>query len=444
MRRALLLVVVSLLAGGCTRLQDRQTTPDDRATMPKDRETIRSFIAEVQPWLDAQRSVLGPVENHGDEIDLLGGRLKLVVRVLHDGEAGDTAPVHVHVLATPKDRKAGRLDLCIVGTHLADAARALTENALPPLVSAVRELPVLDASHAWSDTLHGIPGHTAYLGGYYVRRDADSPAVSSALYAGILANLPELPRDGRMHLLKLVVVAQDGDWIRNLELDGDIKLETARPLNIPSRAAAMVVSFVVLDAEADPRDDPGAREEAHRRLAAHPTWLPDPTECPAKILPARFATHDTWDDTAARGGRLLYAVRACESGDRDHCYAAAQELLAEDQASAAAQSLFLAACHLGIASGCTNAAASRPLDDCSLATYEASCDPGDDPWGCAMLGHSLVRGDPRHRDLQRARTVLPKACRISEDDPACQAASQILESLDNMPSAGPGAPRTGW
>jgi hypothetical protein len=80
-----------------------------------------------------------------------------------------------------------------------------------------------------------------------------------------------------------------------------------------------------------------------------------------------------------------------------------------------------------------------------LATYEASCDPGDDPWGCTMLGHSLVRGDPRHRDLQRARTVLPKACRLGQDDPACQAASQILESLDNTPSAGPGdAPRTGW
>jgi len=389
--------------------------------------------------------VLGPVEIRGDEIDLLGGRLKLVVRVPHehDDEGADRAAVHVHVLAIPRDRKTGRLDLCIVGTQLAEAARALTENALPPLVSAIREQPVLDASHRWSDASPGIPGHSAYLGGYYVRGDAADPAVSNLISTGILANLPELPRDGRMHLLKIVVVAQGGDWRRDLELDGDIKLEASRPLKIPSSAAAMVVGFVVLDGEVDPRDDTGARREAHQRLAAHPKWLPDPTECPANTLPAKLDSQK-WDDTAARGGRLLYAVRACEGGDRAHCYAAAQELLAEDQTSAAAQSLFLAACHLGFASGCTNAAASRAQDDCSLATYEASCDRGRDPWGCAMLGRALVLGDPRHRDLQRARTVLPKACRLGQDDPACQAASQLLESLDTMPSAGPGeTPRTG-
>lgn len=436
-------MVVSFLAGGCTSLKDRDTTPRDRDTTPRDRDTIRSVITEAKPRLDAERTVLGPVEVHGDEIDLLGGRLQLVVRVPHD-EASDQAPVHVHVLAIPKERKAGRLDLCIVGTQLADAAHALTENALPPLISALRQHPVLDAFHAWSDTFHGIAGHSAYFGSYHVRGDADSPAVSNLLDADILTNLPELPADGRMHLLKVVVVAQDGDWMRNLELDGDIKLETSHPMNIPSSAAAMVVAFIVLDGEADPRDDPGARRAAHQRLAAHPRWLPDPTECPAKALPAKLDDH-VWDDTAARGGRLLYAVRACENGDGPHCYAAAQELLAEDHNSAAAQSLFLAACRLGFGSGCTNAAASRAQDDCAFATYEASCDRGHDPWGCTMLGHALVRGDPRHRDLQRARTVLPQACRRGQDDPACQAATEILESLDKMPSAGPGkTPRTGW
>lgn len=440
----MVLVVVLLLAGSCTSLRDRDTMLRDRDTTPRDRDTIRSVITEATRRLDAQRPVVGPVEVHGDEIDLLGGQLKLVVRVPHDDEAGDQAPVHVHVLATPKDRNAGRLDLCIVGTQLADAARALTENALPPLVSAIGQHPILDTSHIWSDTLHGIAGHSAYLGGYYVRGDASSPAVSNLLDAGILTNLPALPLDGRMHLLKVVIAAQDGDWMRNLELDGDIKLETSHPLNIASSAPAMVVAFIVLDGEADPRDDPGARRQAQQRLAAHPEWLPDPTECPAKALPTKLDNH-AWDDTAARGGRLLYAVRACEYGDGAHCYAAAQELLAEDQKSAAAQSLFLAACRLGSASGCTNAAASHTQDDCAFATYEASCDRGHDPWGCTMLGNALAHGDPRHRDLQRARIVLPKACRNGRDDPACQAAHELLESLDSMPSSGPGeAPRTGW
>ena len=57
----------------------------------------------------------------------------------------------------------------------------------------------------------GIAGHSAYFGGYYVRGDADSPAVSNVLDAGILANLPELPADGRMHLLKVVLAAQDAE-----------------------------------------------------------------------------------------------------------------------------------------------------------------------------------------------------------------------------------------
>ena len=88
---------------------------------------------------------------------------------------------------------------------------------------------------------------------------------------------------------------------------------------------------------------------------------------------------------------------------------------------------------------------SHAQDDCAFATYEASCDRGNDPWGCTMLGRALVLGDPRHRDLQRARTVLPKACRFKQDDPACEAANQLLESLDNMPSAGPDdPPRAGW
>src|SRR5262249_7624744 len=158
---------------------------------------------EARPRLGARRTALGPVEIHGDQIELLGGQLRLVVRLPGENEAAIRTPVHVHVLAIPKDRAAGRLDLCIVGTDFADAARALTEHALPPLISALQQQPVLDASHAWGDTSRGIPGHSAYLGRYYVRGDADGPAVSSLLDAGVLADLPELPRDGRMHLLKV-------------------------------------------------------------------------------------------------------------------------------------------------------------------------------------------------------------------------------------------------
>ena len=83
MRRALLLVVVSLLPGGCTWF--------------KARDTVRSVLTEARPRLDARRTALGPVEVHGDEIELLGGQLRLVVR-LPDGNG---APLHHPAAATP-------------------------------------------------------------------------------------------------------------------------------------------------------------------------------------------------------------------------------------------------------------------------------------------------------------------------------------------------------
>jgi hypothetical protein len=98
--------------------------------------------------------------------------------------------------------------------------------------------------------------------------------------------------------------------------------------------------------------------------------------------------------------------------------------------------VFLRACQLGSASACTNAAAGRPEQDaCALETYEATCERGSDPWGCVMLGGLLVK-EEQHRDLERARKVLPKACAIADDDPACQAARGILHSIDTPPATG--------
>src|SRR5258706_12162532 len=100
MRRALLLVAVFSFAGGCTSF--------------KDRRSVRALVAEVRPLMAAQRSVLGTIEIHENQIELLDGRLALDVRVSHDGEI-DGGFLHFHILATPKDRKASKLDLCIVG-----------------------------------------------------------------------------------------------------------------------------------------------------------------------------------------------------------------------------------------------------------------------------------------------------------------------------------------
>ena len=410
--------MVLSVVGGCTGF--------------KDRETIQALLTEARPRMEADRSALGAVSIHDNVIDLLEGQLRLAVRVPHEDQKG--RPVHFHVVATPTNRGAAALELCIVGVDHADAARSLIDHALPPLVSAIRRQPVLDATHTWSDTPHGIAGHSAYIGRYYVRSESHNPAFANLIAGGLFEDAPPLPTDGHMHVVKVTAAARDGGVFRTIELDGTSAVEVERRLAEPSSAPGMLVVFAVLDGQADPIDDADPRAEAHRLLAARPAWLPDAQVCPAGLAPASF-TSGAWDPAAARGGRLLDAVRGCERGIATLCYSAAQSLISEDLKSRAAQALFLRSCQLGSESACTNAAAGRPQDDCAFETYEASCERGQDPWGCAMLGHALASGDPKHRDLVRARAVLPLACKFGDGDPACEAARRLLDEL-----GGPDAP----
>jgi TPR repeat protein len=99
-----------------------------------------------------------------------------------------------------------------------------------------------------------------------------------------------------------------------------------------------------------------------------------------------------------------------------------------------AQALFLRACRLGVASGCTNAAADIDLrreraagtaEACTVPTYERTCAAGD-AWGCTMLGDALLVGRGVRADPSRARVALEKACHGDEADPACVAARRLL------------------
>lgn len=129
----------------------------------------------------------------------------------------------------------------------------------------------------------------------------------------------------------------------------------------------------------------------------------------------------------------------CRRSAASFCWMAAHEVQAEGVDPDAAQALYLRSCRLGFASGCTNAAAGRltpgvPMDTCSVQTFDEICTRAADPWACAMLGGALARGDAAPRDPARARTVLAKACRADETDPACQAARAILSELEPSPT----------
>ena len=133
MRVALLLLAAAWLGGGCRAYQDR--------------EAIRSLVASLGPRLSGERSVLGAVETHGDEIELLDGGLTLVARVVHDNDQRGSS-FHVHVMATPRGQATGGFDICLVGRDLAEVADELVKYALPPIVSAIRDEPVLESLDA--------------------------------------------------------------------------------------------------------------------------------------------------------------------------------------------------------------------------------------------------------------------------------------------------------
>jgi hypothetical protein len=173
------------------------------------------------------------------------------------------------------------------------------------------------------------------------------------------------------------------------------------------------------------------------RLKGRPAWLFPFVECPADVFPGveqpiRYLGDACAADVDACLGR-------CQSGEANACYAAALRLQELKAPSDYSEALFLRACRLGVASGCTNRAAGMIVDVsdksdlwlCANRTFEAMCDR-DDPWACTMWGSSLLQGRGVRPDVARARAVLVKGCRLGEDDPACVAARRWLGEANTM------------
>jgi hypothetical protein len=391
---------------------------------------------------------VGPVEVSGAELRLFKGKLRLVVSKPRD--AGNDKPMgHFHVVATVADAPTAPLDACIIGVgdspekRLESVAEAFVGVAFPPVLSHFRGEPVLDARLSWGDEPWGVPGMHGYVGPVLGRGSVDgAPFMDAPLFS----NVPDLPRDGKLHLIKAVLYSKDGFWLRTVELDGRATGVSERrfsPLD-PHGNAGMIVRYAVFDRPATPAAAAG-RDDALERLKAREAWLFPAGDCPADLIPAALPAF-SFSSTACRGGRLLDCLLECRHGAASFCYVAAQEILPTALDAAAAQALFLRSCRLGFASGCTNAAAGRlargrPMDECSLRTFQQICERVGDPWACAMFGAALARGDSTRRDPARARTVLAKACHADQEDPACQAAKAILSSLDASPARPSASPK---
>jgi hypothetical protein len=143
--------------------------------------------------------------------------------------------------------------------------------------------------------------------------------------------------------------------------------------------------------------------------------------------------HADWAEDA---GRCPVDLKRCETGDASACYWLGRDLLVREQPQAAGM-LLSRACRLGAVPACTNRAIEEFARDeqsaasqrCTYLSVEKTCALGD-AWGCAMQGGLLRKGSGVVRDLDKARTVLEKACADAPETDACASARRALRKID--------------
>jgi hypothetical protein len=128
---------------------------------------------------------------------------------------------------------------------------------------------------------------------------------------------------------------------------------------------------------------------------------------------------------------MVGCAQRCEGGDPQACFAVAIDVQqTPGKPDPTAEALFLRACKLGEAGGCTNRTAGRlierqnEVDVCTVRSFRRSCD-ADDAWACAMLAAALVEGG----DREEMKRVVDKACKLAPGVAPCQAAKRVLSSL---------------
>lgn len=202
----------------------------------------------------------------------------------------------------------------------------------------------------------------------------------------------------------------------------------SRRMIFPLLAAIVSITAVSLFAQM-PAGASDSNEVIGKMVGAWPDWLPRAEQCPADAMPAKAGapTFSIEGCTAA----VEQCLDRCRAGNAGDCYSAALVVQQTIKTGPLSNALFLRACKLGAASGCTNVAAS--MEDsgdyaCPNRTYELACGR-DDPWACTMMGFHLIRGIGVEKNNDRARRFLTKSCRFGDTDEACRNAKAFLKEI---------------
>lgn len=179
------------------------------------------------------------------------------------------------------------------------------------------------------------------------------------------------------------------------------------------------------------------------QVFANTAWMEEAALCPAAFMRAKKVVSLETNATCV-GGRLNECMGKCSAGSANACYWLAHALQEREQQDTAVEALFQRACKMGIASACTNRAASefpgmpeQQAASCQARTFKATCRQ-DDAWGCAMYARSLEGGlgVPRHIGL--SLDMIMKTCRLDSGE-ACQSSLKlrkfILSDKKSVPPA---------
>jgi hypothetical protein len=176
-----------------------------------------------------------------------------------------------------------------------------------------------------------------------------------------------------------------------------------------------------------------------KEINASKDWAGDLARCPADLIPATSQpdyNHGVKAQCETASSQPA-CMAACKAGKGEYCYWLGVALQTLEQDDRASDILFQRSCKLGVASGCTNRAATlmpeRPAkvdaQSCPARTFERTCE-ANDPWGCSMYGFILGGDKSNPRNRQKALEVLKKSCRFGEEDPACRAALAMRKNLE--------------
>jgi len=176
-----------------------------------------------------------------------------------------------------------------------------------------------------------------------------------------------------------------------------------------------------------------------KEVMARQDWASELEKCPADLFspPGQQKYNGEVRALCEDPATQSECMTNCTSGKGEYCYWLATGLQKTvSNTNEGSEILFQRACKLGIASGCTNRAATMMPDppltvnsnSCPGRSFERTC-AANDPWGCTMHGLILSEDKSIPRNKERALEALKKACQFDKRDPACISANALKKKL---------------